>query len=77
MWSVPAILLFTKSVNHKKRKMPKIQGHYLCFTIKSKKKILFWAFTRRYENYEKEPPFFHKKPDSLWIFLQYIVNQFS
>ena len=30
--------------------MAKIQGHYLCFTIKSKKIYLFWAFTRRYEN---------------------------
>ena len=39
--------------------MPKNQGLYLYFTLKSKQTdTLLWTFTRRYENPKKLPPFF-------------------
>ena len=40
-WSIPAILLFTKT-RIRKIKKPKNQGVYLYFTLKAKKRILFF-----------------------------------
>ena len=49
MWSVPANLLFTTSVNHENEKCLKFKV-IICVLQSKVKNIPFWAFTRRYEN---------------------------
>ena len=49
--------------------MPKNQGLYVPFTLKTKKRTLFLTFTRRFENLRKVPSFL-KKAGYFWRFFE-------
>ena len=57
--------------------MPKNQGVYLYFILKTKKRIPFFNFHWLLRKPEKSAPFSHEMPDTFRICLRYKVNQFS
>ena len=67
---------FDKKRRLRKWEMPKNQGLFVCFALKTKKDAFFNFHSPLWKS-EKSAPFSHKKLDLFRSFLQYKVNQFS